>query len=169
MADFQLLGVWTGGSWGMSVGASPNFSSFLIGSRLVWASLLCIIKIRLFFFFKWNFCWILSVPRSLCLPFPRSGAYEKTAPCTQYISYKQKEPSFQTKAFTVMFSENASRLNSSAKDTIKIHLNFLRKPFANTLISILKDRRCHLHWVVICKVTNFVCNVAVAIFNFSEH
>lgn len=50
MADFQLLGVWTGGSWGMSVGASPNFSSFLIGSRLVWASLLCIIKIRLFFF-----------------------------------------------------------------------------------------------------------------------
>lgn len=49
MANFQLLGVWTGGSWGMSVGASPNFSSFLLGSRLVWASLLCIIKIRLSF------------------------------------------------------------------------------------------------------------------------
>lgn len=49
MADFQLLGVWAGGSWGMSVGASPNFSSFLFGSRLVWASLLCIIKIRLSF------------------------------------------------------------------------------------------------------------------------
>lgn len=122
-----------------------------------------------FFFFKWNFYWILSVPRSLCLPFPRSGAYEKTAPCTQYISYKQIEPSFQTKAFAVMFSENASRLNSSAKDTIKIHLNLLRKPFANTLISILKDRRSHLHWVVIFKVTNFVCNVAIAIFNSSEH
>lgn len=151
----------------MSVGASPNFSSFLFGSRLVWASLLCIIKIRLSF--NENFCWILSVPCSLCLPSPRSGAYQKTAPCSQHISSKQKEPSFQTKAFAVMFSENASRLNSSAKGTIKIHLNLLGKLFANILISVLKDGRCHLHWVVIFKVTDFVCNVAIAIFNFSEH